>query len=44
MFEFVKRKKIALRASPPAGIVDISGRLGADIEQISGYEGLGWTA
>jgi GDP-mannose 6-dehydrogenase len=33
----------ALRASPPAGIVDISGRLGADIEQISGYEGLGWT-
>ncbi|MGZ4625785.1 MAG: UDP-glucose dehydrogenase family protein [Kineosporiaceae bacterium] len=34
----------ALRASPPERIVDISGRLGADVEKISGYEGLGWTA
>ncbi|MGZ4602124.1 MAG: UDP-glucose dehydrogenase family protein [Kineosporiaceae bacterium] len=34
----------ALLASPPERIVDISGRLGADVERISGYEGLGWTA
>jgi GDP-mannose 6-dehydrogenase len=34
----------ALRASPPANIVDLSGRLGAEVERISGYEGLGWTA
>jgi GDP-mannose 6-dehydrogenase len=34
----------ALTAAPPARIVDLSGRLGAEVEQISGYEGLGWTA
>jgi GDP-mannose 6-dehydrogenase len=34
----------ALRAQPPGRIIDLSGRLGADIEETSGYEGLGWTA
>jgi GDP-mannose 6-dehydrogenase len=34
----------ALRADPPARIVDLSGRLGTDIEQTQGYEGLGWSA
>ena len=34
----------ALRAQPPERIVDLSGRLGAEVERISGYEGLGWTA
>jgi GDP-mannose 6-dehydrogenase len=34
----------ALRAAPPPRIVDLSGRLGGDVERIAGYEGLGWTA
>jgi GDP-mannose 6-dehydrogenase len=34
----------ALRAAPPARIVDLSGRLGAEVEQLPGYEGLAWTA
>ncbi|HVN12040.1 MAG TPA: nucleotide sugar dehydrogenase [Kineosporiaceae bacterium] len=34
----------ALRISAPPRIVDINGRLGAEIETIPGYEGLGWTA
>jgi GDP-mannose 6-dehydrogenase len=34
----------ALRASPPERIMDLSGRLGAEVERISGYQGLGWTA
>jgi GDP-mannose 6-dehydrogenase len=34
----------ALRAAPPERIVDLSGRLGTDVERIAGYEGLGWTA
>jgi GDP-mannose 6-dehydrogenase len=31
-----------LRAAPPAWILDLHGRLGADIERLSGYEGIGW--
>jgi GDP-mannose 6-dehydrogenase len=34
----------ALRAAPPPHIVDLSGRLGAEVERIAGYQGLGWTA
>jgi GDP-mannose 6-dehydrogenase len=33
-----------LRASPPARIMDLSGRLGADLEHHPGYEGVGWSA
>ena len=33
----------ALRAAPPPRIIDLSGRLGTDVERIAGYEGLGWT-
>jgi GDP-mannose 6-dehydrogenase len=32
----------ALVASPPAWILDLHGRLGADIESLPGYEGIGW--
>jgi GDP-mannose 6-dehydrogenase len=31
-----------LRTSPPKRIFDLSGRLGADIERLPGYEGIGW--
>jgi GDP-mannose 6-dehydrogenase len=31
-----------LRAAPPAWILDLHGRLGSDIEQLPGYEGIGW--
>jgi GDP-mannose 6-dehydrogenase len=31
-----------LRATPPAWILDLHGRLGAEIEQLPGYEGIGW--
>ncbi len=31
-----------LRTSPPAWILDLHGRLGADIERLPGYEGIGW--
>jgi GDP-mannose 6-dehydrogenase len=34
----------ALCASPPPRIVDLTGRLGAEVERIAGYEGLGWSA
>jgi len=34
----------ALRGSPPERIMDLSGRLGPDLERIPGYEGVGWTA
>jgi GDP-mannose 6-dehydrogenase len=31
-----------LRTSPPKRILDLHGRLGADIERLPGYEGIGW--
>jgi GDP-mannose 6-dehydrogenase len=31
-----------LHAAPPAWILDLHGRLGADIERLPGYEGIGW--
>src|SRR5215212_4950183 len=31
-----------LRTAPPAWIVDLHGRLGADIERLPAYEGVGW--
>jgi GDP-mannose 6-dehydrogenase len=34
----------ALRASPPGRIMDLSGRLGSELERLPGYEGVGWTA
>src|SRR3954470_17318147 len=34
----------ALRAAPPPRIIDLTGRLGGEVERIAGYEGLGWTA
>jgi GDP-mannose 6-dehydrogenase len=33
-----------LRTSPPAWILDLHGRLGAEIERLPGYEGIGWAA
>jgi GDP-mannose 6-dehydrogenase len=33
-----------LRATPPARILDLNGRLGAEIEHLPGYEGIGWVA
>jgi GDP-mannose 6-dehydrogenase len=33
----------ALRGSPPERIMDLSGRLGAELERVPGYEGIGWT-
>jgi GDP-mannose 6-dehydrogenase len=32
----------ALLAAPPTWILDLYGRLGADIERLPGYEGIGW--
>jgi GDP-mannose 6-dehydrogenase len=32
----------ALRDAPPKHLIDLSGRLGADLESLPGYEGLGW--
>jgi GDP-mannose 6-dehydrogenase len=32
----------ALVASPPRHLIDISGRLGDEVEALPGYEGLGW--
>lgn len=32
----------ALRAEPPARIYDLHGRLGVDVEALTGYEGIGW--
>ncbi|WP_167214175.1 UDP-glucose dehydrogenase family protein [Kribbella shirazensis] len=32
----------ALLDTPPARIIDLSGRLGADVEALHGYEGVGW--
>jgi GDP-mannose 6-dehydrogenase len=34
----------AVRHSPPERIMDLSGRLGAELERVPGYEGVGWTA
>lgn len=34
----------ALLAAPPPRILDLSGRLGLDIERLAGYEGIGWVA
>jgi GDP-mannose 6-dehydrogenase len=34
----------ALRASPPRRVMDLSGRLGPEIERVPGYEGAGWSA
>jgi GDP-mannose 6-dehydrogenase len=34
----------ALRAASPAWILDLHGRLGAEIERLPGYEGIGWAA
>jgi len=31
-----------LRAAPPAWILDLHGRIGSDIEQLPGYQGIGW--
>ena len=31
-----------LRTAPPAWILDLHGRLGADIERLPAYEGVGW--
>jgi GDP-mannose 6-dehydrogenase len=31
-----------LRATPPAWILDLHGRLGSDIERLPAYEGIGW--
>jgi GDP-mannose 6-dehydrogenase len=33
-----------LRASSPKWILDLHGRLGAEIERLPGYEGIGWAA
>lgn len=32
----------ALLATPPPRLLDLNGRLGADIEGLEGYEGIGW--
>ena len=32
----------ALRSSPPKRILDLQGRLGAEIEHLPGYQGVGW--
>jgi GDP-mannose 6-dehydrogenase len=32
----------ALLKSPPPHVLDLSGRLGAGVEALAGYEGLGW--
>ncbi|MQA79598.1 MAG: nucleotide sugar dehydrogenase [Streptosporangiales bacterium] len=32
----------ALVANPPRRVVDLSGRLGDDVEALAGYEGVGW--
>jgi GDP-mannose 6-dehydrogenase len=32
----------ALRAAPPSHVIDLSGRLGTELESLPGYEGLGW--
>jgi GDP-mannose 6-dehydrogenase len=32
----------ALRSSPPRHLIDLIGQLGADLESIPGYQGIGW--
>ena len=32
----------ALLANPPRQLIDISGRLGGDVEQLPSYSGIGW--
>ncbi len=34
----------ALRTAPPPCIIDLNGRLGADIEHLAGYQGIGWAS
>jgi GDP-mannose 6-dehydrogenase len=34
----------ALRGAPPERIMDLSGRLGVELERAPGYEGVGWSA
>ena len=31
-----------LLSSPPPRIIDINGRLGTEVEELPGYEGIGW--
>jgi GDP-mannose 6-dehydrogenase len=33
-----------LQVTPPARILDLNGHLGPEIEQLPGYEGIGWVA
>jgi GDP-mannose 6-dehydrogenase len=33
-----------LRSAPPEFILDLHGRLGADVERLSAYEGVGWSS
>jgi len=37
-----ERALAALRATPPPRLIDQSGRLGAQVEALAGYEGVGW--
>jgi len=32
----------ALLADPPEHVIDLTGRLGAEVEALPGYEGIGW--
>ena len=32
----------ALLATPPRYLIDLTGRLGSEVEALPGYEGLGW--
>jgi GDP-mannose 6-dehydrogenase len=32
----------ALLTTPPARVLDLSGRLGPEVEALAGYEGVGW--
>ena len=33
-----------LRNAPPEFILDLHGRLGADVERLPAYEGVGWSS
>ena len=32
----------AIRATPPRHLIDLTGRLGREVESLPGYEGRGW--
>jgi GDP-mannose 6-dehydrogenase len=32
----------ALLSAPPSRIIDLNGNLGAEVEALPGYEGIGW--